>query len=175
MTNQEKKQFVVSIYDNKKHLVKVFTVGGKKQALIEAINICKKPIKDQVHLMGIADRIKGSPSVFDLWDCVELLQGIFEDWNVERPWLLYPKVREKAMTKINNELIEEIEDVKVYELEEAKKFIGSYNIAPKLLESLYYFDYDYMKNVVRGIHLKNLLKQKQKEQLETNESDQKDR
>jgi len=175
MANQEKKQFIVSIYDNSGQPIKVFTVGGKKQALIEAINICKKKIKDPVHLMGIEDRIKGKPSVFDLWDCLELLQGIFEDWKQERSWLLYPRVKEKAMVKINNELIEEIEDVKVYELEEAKKFIGSYEVSPKLLESLYYFDYDYMKNVVRGVHLKNLLKQKQKEQQENNESNQKNR
>jgi len=44
--------------------------------------------------MGIDNRVKGKPSVFDLWDCLELVQGIFEDWKVERPWLLYPKVRE---------------------------------------------------------------------------------
>jgi hypothetical protein len=95
MTNQKKKQFIVSIYDNNLNLVKMFTVGGKKQALQEAINICKKKIKDPVHLMGIDDRVKGKPSVFDLWDCLELVQGIFEDWKVERPWLLYPKIREK--------------------------------------------------------------------------------
>jgi hypothetical protein len=65
---------------------------------------------------------------------------------------------------ITNDLIEEMDDVKVYELEEAKKFISSYDIPSNLLDSLYYFDYDFMKNVVRGVHIKNLLKQKQKEQ-----------
>jgi hypothetical protein len=73
------------------------------------------------------------------------------------------------MAIINNEVIEEIDEVKVYELEETKKFLNSYDIESKFLDSLYYFDYDFMKNVVRGIHIKNLLKNKQKEQQENHE------
>lgn len=161
---QKKKQFVVTIYDNKLHPIKKFTVGGKKQAIIEAINCCKKQIKDPVHLQGIAERLHPNSSMFDLWDCLELVQGIFEDWKLERPWLQYPAVKVKVPMQITNDLIDEIEDVKVYELEEAKKFLATYDVAVVLLDSLYYFDYDFMKNVVRGVHLKNLLKEKQKGQ-----------
>lgn len=163
-TQQKKKKFIVSVFDNNLCPIRKFIVGGKKQAIIEAINICKKQIKDPVHLQGIAERTHPNASMFDLWDCLELVQGIFEDWKQERPWLLYPTVKVKTAMTITNELIEEMDDVKVYELEEAKKFISSYDIPSNLLDSLYYFDYDFMKNVVRGVHIKNLLKQKQKEQ-----------
>lgn len=95
----KKKRFSVKIKNSKGEVVKDIVVGGKKQALIEAINISKKPIKDPVHIMGIKERTEATASVGDLWDCVELIQGIFLDWSKERPWLLYPVVEVLKISK----------------------------------------------------------------------------
>lgn len=88
----KKKPFSVKIKNSNGEIIKDIVVGGKKQALIEAIGISKKPIKDPVHIMGIKERVGPTSSIGDLWDCLELIQGIFLDWSKERPWLLYPTV-----------------------------------------------------------------------------------
>jgi len=64
------------------------------------------------------------------------------------------------MAKINDRIIEEIDKIKFSKLEETKKFHNSYDILSKILDSLYYFDYDLYENIVRGIIIKNLLKHK---------------
>jgi len=87
---QDKKKFLLKIYSSTGALVLTKTIGGKRLALKEAINLSKKPITDKVHLLGIKERTSSDASIGDLWDCLELIQGIFQDWNVERPELLYP-------------------------------------------------------------------------------------
>jgi hypothetical protein len=61
------------------------------------------------------------------------------------------------------EFLESIEKEKVYDYEDAQKVVASFSVDPQLLSSLYYFDIDCMKNVVRGVHLYNLIAQKHNE------------
>lgn len=96
---QKKKKFKITIVSTEGLEKETKIVSGKKEALREAIKLGSAPIKDPVHLLGIKERTDKTASVGDLWDCLELIQGIFLDWKVERPWLLYPKFKEmKAET-----------------------------------------------------------------------------
>lgn len=65
----------------------------------------------------------------------------------------------KVQETVTN-LLEELEPQKIYPLKESKAMLASVHIREQFLNSLYYFDIDYGMNVVRGIHLIQLLKEK---------------
>lgn len=58
---------------------------------------------------------------------------------------------------------EKINPDEVYLLEDVKSFLLVLEINLHLIESLYYFDYDVMNNVVRGFCIKTLIVEKLKE------------
>ena len=70
------------------------------------------------------------------------------------------------MNRLQQKLIdanEKINPDEVYLLEDVKSFLLVLQINLHLIESLYYFDYDVMNNVVRGFCIKTLIVEKLKE------------
>jgi len=83
----------ISFYTGNKDLVKVLYASSKKEATIKAVEECKKVITDPVHLQGIEVRLKDkNKGLWAVWDAYELVRGIFQDWSLERPNLLFPNL-----------------------------------------------------------------------------------
>jgi hypothetical protein len=90
---QNNQKWKISFYRGNKELVKVLYASSKKEAALKAAEECRKVITDPVHMHGIDVRLKDKKKgLWAVWDAYELVRGIFEDWSIERPYLLFPNI-----------------------------------------------------------------------------------
>lgn len=84
----------ISFYSGDDQLVKILYASSKKEAALCAATECKKVITDPVHLHGINARLQDKKKgLWALWDAYELVRGIYQDWSLERPYLLLPIIK----------------------------------------------------------------------------------